>query len=506
MAKATPHSRTSGRRSPEAVTAAGELLTMEQAIEQLKTTRPTFYRWLRSGRIKGVKLGRQWRFRPDDLARLLAGEAPRIDLTASPQPLMAELEQRLRAVGFDPAQDDADIAAGQPIDGIIGRALQLACALGASDIHIQSQRADAPALIRFRVSGVLHHPIAFDRRLLAAIVERFKAMCHCDLHETRRPQDGRMMFTFQDAPVDIRACFVPAIGGESVTVRLLRREALVFRLDRLAYGRADQQRIVEALARPSGISIFTGPTGSGKTTSMYAALQHMNRPELKVMSVEDPVEYQFDGVAQLAVNHALGVSFAHLVRTVLRSDCNVLMIGEIRDLETLQLAIQASLTGQRVITCLHTEDAVSALQRMLDMGLSAFLVADAVRAVVGQRLIRVLCNDCKAPATPMASDLAQAMALASAGGVKPEELPNSFHRAVGCPKCGHTGFRGRSLIAETLVMTPELAAALRRRATPEELRGIAIGQGMTTMHADGIRRAASGQTTLEEVYSAYPPK
>jgi len=481
--------------------AAGQLLTMEQAIALLKTSRPTFYRWVRQGKIAGTKLGRQWRFHRGDIERFLAGQEPRIELRADLSPLIENLRRRVEALG---AKD-----VSSPADGDVLRAVSLMIRLGvamrASDIHIEpfrrAGREGMVGVLRYRVDGVLHPVAEIDARLLPALDEQWKTMAHCDVHEKVRPQDGRIEVRLDDTGqvVDLRVCFVPAVLGPSLTVRVLDANAARLEMDRLGYAPRDKERLLRWLRAPWGAILITGPTGCGKTTALYACLNHLTTPERKVMSVEDPVEFLLPGVVQVAVRLQSGVTFATAVRSFLRSDPDVIMVGEVRDFESLQLVHQAALTGHLVLTTLHADEAARALVRMVEIGSDPFLVADSTKLIVAQRLIRKLCPECSVEAQPLASHLEQAANLARAGGLDWAALPKAFRAPRGCPKCHQTGFRGRDVAAEALEVTPEIGAALRRGASIDELRTIAIGQGMTTMAADGLRRAAAGDTSLEEV-------
>jgi type II secretory ATPase GspE/PulE/Tfp pilus assembly ATPase PilB-like protein len=381
--------------------------------------------------------------------------------------------------------------------------------LDASDIHVIPRGSDGGArpvaVIRFRVAGVLCHPIELDGRLLPALIAKWKALAACDVNETRRPQDGRIMVNIGGEHLDLRVCFIPAVGGESVTLRLLRPHALAFDLAGIPYSENDMQRILDSIALPSGMVLFVGPTGTGKTTTMYSALRHLTRPELKILTFEDPVEFTFPGVVQIQKDDEGGMGYHAALRSILRSDPDIVMVGEIRDLTTLQILAQTALTGHLVLSQMHTDDAPSTPFRMIDVGLNSFLVADTVKLVVSQRLVRKLCPHCSREATLVSEELAQAMSLARVGGVPWDSLPHNFRQPVGCEQCGHTGYRGRTVMAETMVVTPELGAILRRGGSVHEVRSLAIGQGMTTMHADGIRRAAEGQTTIAEVFRTLPP-
>jgi len=487
-------------KSAEAEAAGEELLTLPQAIDLLQTTRQTFYRWLKAGRIKGMKIGRQWRFRKADIERFLAGRPAVVDLPidASIDPLLATLTARLKAVGGAPSPVGGD----NDIERAVNTLILLAAETRASDIHIDPY--EKTARVRLRVDGVLDEVAEFDLRILPALVERMKQMAACNVRERQLPQDGRIgiRLATPDGPreMDLRVCFLPALTGEAVTVRLLQRQHALINLDRIDQSDADRQRLLRAIGSPWGLVVISGPTGSGKTTVLYACLQHLVNPGVKILSVEDPVEYFIPGVVQVQLMEKAGMTFERAIRACLRSDPDVMLIGELRSSAALMGCFQAALTGHLVLTTLHADTAAGTLKRMVDMDAPPFVIADATRLVAGQRLVRLLCPKCSEPDTPGDEDLQRAEQLAREGGLGWAALPKEFRKPVGCPECARHGYRGRAGIFELLEVTPEIGKALRRGASTDEMRAIAVGQGMTTMGADGIRRAAAGQTTLAEVF------
>lgn len=490
--------------APSPVPAGAELVDMEEAIACLKTTRATFYRWLRAGKLKGMKVGRRWRFYRHDLEHFLKGGEPQIELTADIGPLLALLDERLTACGHGDALPPLAAAAGPEAKllAAVERLLAAAFWMRASDIHLRPRqtRGAAPgARLQFRIDGVLQDIAAIDIRLLAPLVERLKAMAACDRHERTRPQDGRLELTLNGRSLDLRLCFLPTVLGEAVTVRLLDAGGVIVDLDRIPFSTVDRQRVDRALQSGYGMILFTGPTSSGKTSTQYAAMSVLTRKGMRVISVEDPVEYLLEDMVQVQVNAVVGMTFPAGLRAVLRSDPDAIMVTEIRDHETLQILLQAALMGHLVVGSLHAEDAVGALLRLCDIGAAPFSVADALRLVVSQRLVRRLCPDCSRPRTPAPDELAKAAALARQGGLDWDSLPRTFREPVGCSKCSMTGYRGRTMIAETLEVTPEMAKVIRLGAKAEDLRRLAIEQGMTSIAADGMRRYAAGQTALTEV-------
>jgi general secretion pathway protein E len=498
----TPRAPKPPASAPAAAPTQGDLLEMDDAIALLKTTRPTFYRWLRAGKLKGMKVGREWRFYRADIERFLKGEEPRIDVVGDVAGLVATLVAAAKSYGVKewPAAGDHSIL------NVVNLILALAASIRASDIHLQPHSGgdDSQARLRFRIDGTLHDIASFDPRLLPPIVERLKTMAGCNLQEKRRPQDGRIQLTIRSEAVDLRISFVPALLGEAVTLRILRRGTETLRLDKMGFPAPDDQRIRHAISLPWGLVLVTGPTGSGKTTVLYALLNELNTPGRKVMSVEDPVEYSFPGVVQIPVNLRENLTFPAALRSVLRSDPDVVLVGELRDGETANLCAQISLTGHLAMTTLHTDEAVSALMRLGDLGLNVFMIIDTVKLIVAQRLVRVLCKKCSEPTLLAPDQLEMASRLARVGGKPWGKVPAELRKPVGCRECSFTGFRGRMAVVETLVITPALAAALRARTPVDELRRIAVAQGMTTMMADGLDRAARGLTTVEEVLRTLP--
>ncbi len=499
--KTTRAAQAAGAESPPE-----RLLTMNEAIERLGTTRPTFYRWLRTGKIKGLKVGRQWRFEPAEIDRFLKGEEPRIELRTDIGPLVRELTKRADRL----AAKAVTLPNETDVQQAVAQSVRLGFAARASDIHVHphlgEDGAARTAIIRYRIDGVLQPGLEFDIRLLPAVVEQWKRLVACDPHESRRPQLGRMKFDRGGQPADVFASFVPSVRGESLTARLIAVAGAIIGLDRIDYTPADRTKLLRALHGPRGLVLVTGPADCGKTTNLYSFLNHVAGPALKTMTVEDPVEIVFPWIVQVQVNAPEGVTYSRAVRAILRSDPDVIMIGELRDTETANLALQAAATGHLVLTTLHADDAVKALIRMVEMGCPPFVVGDATRLVTSQRLVRLLCSDCSEEADPGSEHLARAVELCRVGGVDWDSLPKRFRRPVGCDKCNQTGYRDRNIIAELLEVTPEIGAALRRNASVDEMRAIAVGQGMMTMAADGIRKASEGKTSLAEVFRVLPPE
>lgn len=332
------------------------------------------------------------------------------------------------------------------------------------------------------------------RRLLGAILSRVKILAKLDIAERRRPQDGRIKVTVGDKELDLRVSIIPTSHGQSVVMRLLDKESIKVGIRQLGLADRDFQKFQSLIRRPNGIILVTGPTGSGKTTSLYAALNSLNRPDRKILTAEDPVEYYLSGINQVEVRHSIGLDFARIIRSMLRQAPNIILVGEMRDVETASMGIQASLTGHLVFSTLHTNDAPSAVTRMVDMGVPAYLVASSVIAVLAQRLVRVTCSRCKQSYTPPRSVLEDA-------GITPEMAKNAtFARGKGCSYCQKKGYRGRMGIFEIMLVTSKIRERIFDASPSTEIRTSAINEGMTTLYVDGIYKAMQGLTTLEEIY------
>ena len=406
--------------------------------------------------------------------------------------LAARYDPSTKPVAAAGSGNDTDADAAKQVNLLLLQAVQRR----ASDVHFDT-REGGLGRIRLRNDGVLQEVPAPPPPTYRAMLERLKLMADMDVAEKRVPQDGRIQMVIHGESVDLRVSAVPAMFGERLVLRILRREAVILDLARLGFDAAEQELVGKLCRRPNGMIILNGPTGSGKTTTMYAMLQQTNRAGCNVITIEDPVEYAFDDIAQIRVNANVGATFPRLIRSVLRQDPDVIMVGEIRDLETAQLLVQCSLTGHLVLTSLHAATSPGALQRLLDMGLEPFLVASCGQAVITQYLIRCLCPHCRQPVTipPAALPPGAAEILA---GVKP-----TFYAAKGCDQCSG-GYRGRTAIHEILVLNNAIRDALAANKGIESLRQAAIASGMRTLLADGLLKAAAGVTTLEEVLRVAP--
>jgi type IV pilus assembly protein PilB len=387
------------------------------------------------------------------------------------------------------AAEDSDA----PVVKLCNLIIQEAINLRASDIHIEPF-ADR-VRVRYRIDGVLVERDSAPRRLLAPLTSRLKIMGQIDISEKRRPQDGRIKMTAGGKHFDLRVSLLPTVHGQSTVMRILDRSSIQVSIKDLGFAEDDYLRFQSIIKRPNGIFLVTGPTGSGKTTTLYAALNELNRPDRKVITAEDPVEYYLPGVNQVEVKHNIGLDFARIIRAMLRQAPNIILVGEIRDSETAEIAVQASLTGHLVFSTLHTNDAPSAITRLIDIGVPPFLVASSVIAIMAQRLVRIVCPKCKEPDQPSSAEI-------KAAGIGPEQLATAtFSRGRGCNHCHHTGYRGRLGIFEMMRLTAAVREMTFNREPTQTIRRQARLMGMRTLLEDGIRKSLKGVTTLEEVLS-----
>ena len=394
------------------------------------------------------------------------------------------------ATGDDRRRLD-DFASEEPVIRYVNWLIGHAAAARASDIHIEAG-ADRVAL-RLRIDGVLRDMAPPPAGLHDNIVSRLKVMAGLNMAERRLPQDGRFRVVVEGREIDLRVSIVPVLHGESVVLRLLDRQQAPLDLAGLGFGVPLREGLVRLLTMPSGMLLVTGPTGSGKTSTLYAALQLLNDRERKILTIEDPVEYQLPGINQIPVHPAIGLNFANLLRSVLRQDPDILLVGEIRDLETARIAAQAALTGHLLLSTLHTNDAVGAIIRLIDMGLEDYLVAAVLKGVLAQRLVRCLCPACREKQMPPPAVLDRPQFAALCGHQR------GFYRPVGCEACGGTGYRGRTAIAELLVFDPAFAQCVVSRSDGATLLARARAGGMVELHSDGLSKAAAGITSLDEV-------
>lgn len=401
----------------------------------------------------------------------------------SAQALIATLSSDTAADDREiPLDDLVSLANEAPVVRLVNLLLLEALEARASDVHIEGYARDLR--VRYRVDGVLNDRPSPPTHLMPAVISRLKIMAELDIAERRLPQDGRIRLRLQDRQVDVRVSTLPTLHGESIVLRLLDTVSGRVTLDQLGMSDSTLARFAAVIARPHGIVLATGPTGSGKTTTLYAAIDRIRTGREKILTVEDPVEYELAGVPQVPVNENVGVTFATALRALLRQDPDVMFVGEIRDGETAEIATQAALTGHLVLSSLHTNDAPSALTRLLELGIAPYLVASTVDAILAQRLVRTVCRECREERALTGDD---------------PTVPRTEWRGRGCERCYGTGYRGRTGIYELLVADDLLRAEVMRRGGAGDLRRIAVAGGMQTLYEDGLRQVRAGLTTLEEV-------
>ena len=430
--------------------------------------------------------------------------APRDDILVELKRLSraSEVHEERDAVEAEESTPEEDELAADdgisdgPLVRLVNSIIFQAAEDGASDVHFAPQ--EDGLVVRVRIDGVLHEVQRVPRRMASGVTTRLKVLAKLDIAERRKPQDGRMSLNAKAAGrlLDVRVATLPTVDGESVVLRLLDKSRRAPTLEELGYSDSMRAQLMEVLRRPTGALLSTGPTGSGKSTTLYAALAQINRPEINVVTVEDPVEYRLQGLNQVQINTRAGLTFATALRSILRSDPDVVMVGEIRDGETAKISIEAALTGHFVLSTMHTNDAPSAITRLTEMGVEPFVTASALSAVLAQRLARCLCTHCCEMYRPSSEELRQARispesAAAADGAV--------FYRKRGCPRCAHTGYRGRIGIFQLLRMNEELESLAARKASREELERAAMSNGMRSLWADGLEKVMAGRTSLEEL-------
>jgi type IV pilus assembly protein PilB len=405
-------------------------------------------------------------------------------------------EQSLKDAIADAARavsgtDVQSAAASTPVVRLLNSILHRAIKDRASDIHFEVFESEFR--IRYRVDGSLYEVEAPPGHLALPLVARIKVMSDLDITEVRMPQDGRIELSIDGRPVDLRVATLPGISGEGCVMRVLDRSAVSLDLEALGLQLVDRERLMALTRLPHGIVLVTGPTGSGKTTTLYAMLAEANQPDVKIITTEDPVEYDIEGIVQVPINDDIGVTYARVLRTVLRQDPDKILIGEIRDAETASVAVEASLTGHTVFSTLHTNDAPSTVTRLVDMGVEPFMITATLEAVVAQRLVRTICNECKTAYQPGDEVLMEL-------GSDAEKVRGArFFYGSGCERCHHTGYKGRTGIFEILTIDDALRAAILARASTQEVRRLAITSGMRSLRESGLGLVVAGRTTIEEV-------
>ncbi len=390
------------------------------------------------------------------------------------------------AVGFDAGAD-------APIVRYVNSLIEQAIQNRASDLHLEPTEHDLR--VRFRIDGVLHEIDRVPSAVQSPLISRLKIMASVDITEKRVPQNGRITVRLDRHKVDLRLATLPTVWGEKIVLRVLDTGGIDLELKKLGFSGSTYERYSKSFTKPHGMVLVTGPTGSGKSTTLYATLAEISKPEVNIITVEDPVEYRLAGVNQVQVNHKAGLTFAAVLPAILRSDPDVVLIGEIRDRATAQLAVEAALTGHLVLSTLHTNDAPSAVTRLIEMGIEPFLVGSSMDCVLAQRLSRRLCEWCKEPSAPSEEEL-----TALNWPVASVPLPEKLWRPVGCRSCGQTGYRGRLAVNEVMPISEEIERMAVTHASATEIHRVAVAEGMTTLREDGLLKASAGLTTVEEIF------
>jgi type IV pilus assembly protein PilB len=437
----------------------------------------------------------------DDIAIMTGFEvrpavASREDLSALVQRLNRLDHAVQDAVEAEAAEEGAaeitdlrEVAEDAPVIKLVHSVIAQAAEQGASDIHFEPEGKDMR--VRFRIDGVLHHTTTIPRRMVPGAVSRIKIMAELDIAERRVPQDGRVSLKVEGRQIDVRVVTLPSVHGESVVMRILDKSSVIVDLDKLGLQQAERERFQKGFSQAFGAVLVTGPTGSGKSTSLYGALQELNTPEKNIITIEDPVEYQIAGLTQVQVNPRAGLTFANGLRSMMRADPDIIMVGEIRDRETAQIAVEAALTGHLVLSTLHTNDAAGAMTRLIEMGIEPFLVSSAIDCVVAQRLARTLCSGCKRRALVPASVLEE-------NGFPAAHDLEAFEPG-GCPRCAGTGYKGRVGVYEVMAVTEEIRRLVLERSSAAEVAAVAREQGMRALREEGLEKVRMGITSLAEI-------
>jgi type IV pilus assembly protein PilB len=420
---------------------------------------------------------------PDDIATLISRLDRLEDVVGESAETLDDAEDGAEVVALHETSEDA------PVIKLVNQLVAQAVERGASDIHLAPDGRELR--VRFRVDGVLADVTTVQRRMAAGVISRIKIMAELNIAEKRLPQDGRVGLVVDGRHVDLRVVTLPSVHGEGIVMRVLDKESVVVELDKLGMADPERERFERACRETHGAVLVTGPTGSGKSTTLYAALQMLNTPEKNIITVEDPVEYEMVGLTQVQVSAKVGLTFAAGLRSMVRADPDIIMVGEIRDRETAQIAVESALTGHLVLSTLHTNDAPSAITRLIEMGVEPFLVASALDCIVAQRLARMLCPSCKR------RTIIPAKVLRESGYRARVEL--EAYEPVGCRRCGGSGYRGRVGLYEVMKMSPEIQALALERSPAEAIRDVAVTQGMTRLRDDGLQKVRQGRTSMAEI-------
>ena len=404
--------------------------------------------------------------------------------------LLPEEEQNIE-------EEDLELLKDSPFVKMVDLVIRNAIKQGASDIHIEAQ--ENQVRVRNRIDGVLQDSIKLPKWTQPIIISRIKVLAGLNIAERRLPQDGRIKVKAKNMSVDLRVSTLPTYYGEKAVIRILNKEVASLELEQLGFGEKNLEMLRNFIRRPQGMVLITGPTGSGKTSSLYGCMQEITSEEVNIITVEDPVEYELAGINQVQINEKVGLTFPFVLRSILRQDPNVIMLGEIRDEETAEIAVQSAMTGHLVLSTLHTNDAPAAITRLLDIGIPPYLIASSVIGVVAQRLVRTICPECKEEYLPTRDSLARL-------NLDQDDLPFKFYRGAGCKNCNNIGFQGRTVLDEIMVMGPKIRELIQSSATGDTLREAAMAMGMATLGISGMKKIEMGMTTIEEVLKAVHEK
>lgn len=409
-----------------------------------------------------------------------------------------EMMEFLPDEGIEEEEPNEEEFRDSPFVKMVDLIIKNAIKRGASDVHIEAQ--ESHVRVRNRIDGVLQDSMPkLPKWTQPIIISRIKVLGGMDISEKRLPQDGRIRVRSRNMSVDLRVSTLPTYYGEKAVIRILNKEESFLTIDELGFSRKNSSAVHSFIKQPQGMILFTGPTGSGKTSSLYACMSEIRSEEVNIITVEDPVEYELSGINQVQINEKVGLTFPFVLRSILRQDPNVIMVGEIRDMETAEIALQASLTGHLVISTLHTNDAPSAVTRLVDIGMPPYLIASSILGIVAQRLVRKICPECKEEYVPEPEALARL-------SMNREDLPFKFYRGKGCPSCGQLGYKGRTIIEEVMVMGHKMRELIQTGATIDVLREAAMATGMMTLGVSGLSKVEAGITTLDEVLKAVQQK
>ncbi len=488
-----------------------EIIDMDKAIKLLKTSRPTFYRWLRSGKIKGMKVGRQWRFYKEDIDRFLKGEDPRIEIRGDLAPLIEKLTKEVKKQKAVPDFPENC----ENIDKAVTLMVTLAASMTATDIHITPHKnkddEDIISVLRFRIMGTLRIIAEFDNRLQKSIIEKWKMMAQCDINEDSHPQDGRIICKFgenkgtvSEKEFDMRVAFLPTTLGESLTARVLNKKmtSSQFNLDNIDFSKDNVEKIKKAIKQPLGIVMVCAPAGHGKTTTLYSALNELASPQKKIVTIENPVEIIIPWTTQTQINPEKGITYQTEFRSCMRTDLDVLMLGEIDNEKVLNNCLQASLTGHLVLTTMHANTASMALSKLMEMEKNLITLTDSIKVIVSQKLLRGLCPHCKEKKALDEETEKVVSAIVENSGGEWSNNSKEYYVPVGCEKCSG-GYKGVIPVEEVLTISSTMKKAILNNVGEEELQKLAIESGMNPMVLYGLEKAINGDTSINEIIRCF---